>query len=226
MPNVFGLLFDSYTKSDLKGGAKMQTKKLTVCTYNINIGSKIIKKFNSTKGTTLLTVLFIFLLVAISCAFIFNFYKLFNSTSNRETYIANFKSDINNLSETAAVIESERELNDSPQTISSFGSDGEVITLNELKPDLKSSLTNIADVNNDGTLSAKELSDLKIMRLKQDVYQQKLRELQFPLRSADCNLKNYVIITQGKYAGTVLYNGPLKFIDNNNNRYFGLELHS
>ncbi len=225
MLNVFGLLFDSYAKSDLKGGAKMQTKKLTVCTYNINIGSKIIRKFNSTKGTTLLTVLFIFLFLAISCAFIFNFYKLFNSASNRETYIANFKSDINSLSETAAVIESERELNNSSQ-ISSFGSDGEVITLNELKPDLKSALTNIADINNDGTLSAKELSDLKIMKLKQDVYQHELRELQFPLRSSDCNLKNYVIITQGKYAGTILYNGPLKFIDNNNNRYFGLELHN
>ncbi|OOM77787.1 hypothetical protein [Clostridium sp. BL-8] len=203
----------------------MQTKKLTIYTYNINIGSKIMKRFNSSKGTTLLIILFVFLFLALSFEFIFNSYKIFNSASNRETYVANFKSDINSLSETAAMIESERELNDSSK-INSFGSDGEILPINELKPDLKSALTKIADVNNDGTLSNEEISDLKIMKLKPNVYEQELKEAQFPLRSSDCNLKNYVIITEGKYAGTILYNGPLKFIDNDNIRYFGLELHN
>ncbi|EHI98579.1 hypothetical protein CDLVIII_1893 [Clostridium sp. DL-VIII] len=203
----------------------MQTKKLTIYTYNINIGSKIMKRFNSSKGTNLLIILFVFLFLALSFEFIFNSYKIFNSASNRETYVANFKSDINSLSETAAMIESERELNDSSK-ISSFGSDGEVLSINELKPDLKSALTKIADINNDGTLSNEEISDLKIMKLKPNVYEHELKEFQFPLRSSDCNLKNYVIITEGKYAGTILYNGPLKFIDNDNIRYFGLELHN
>ncbi|NOW92559.1 hypothetical protein [Clostridium beijerinckii] len=51
-----------------------------------------------------------------------------------------------------------------------------------------------------------------------------LREFQFNLRSSDHNLNNFIVITKGKYAGTILYNGPLKFIDDEHKRYFGLEL--
>lgn len=203
----------------------MQTKKFASYTYNINIYSKIMRKFNSTKGKTRLIGLSIFLFLALFFVFIFNFYTTFNSTDNRNAYISNFKSDLNNISETATIVESEREANHLPQ-INPFGSDGKVITLAELTPGLKSALINIADANKDGTLSDVELADLKIMKLKPDIYKKELNKLQFSLISADCNLKNYVIITTGKYAGTILYNGPLKFIDNNNTRYFGLDLHS
>lgn len=34
--------------------------------------------------------------------------------------------------------------------------------------------------------------------------------------------KKYII--KGKYVGIIFYNGLIKFIDNENNRYFGVEL--
>lgn len=201
----------------------MQTKNLIVCNYNINIVTKVLKKINSTKKASFLAVLFIFLLLPLFFAFITNFHAALNSTNYRSVSITDFKLDINKLSETAAIIESERISNNSSQ-INNFGSDGEMIDFDEISPDLKDALINIADLNNDRNLSNEEISNLGIMRLKSDIFQKKFKELQFTLNSADCNFKNYVIITKGKYAGTVLYNGPLKFIDSKNNRCFGLEL--
>lgn len=201
----------------------MQTKKLIVCNYNISIGTGIMNRFRLIKNTTFLTGLFIFLFLTLSFAFFIDFYETLNSSNNRTIFISNFKLDINKLSETAVIIESERSLNNSSQ-INSFGSDGEIIDLNEIKPDLKTALINIADVNNDKKISNDEISGLQIMRLNPDVFQKELKDQHFTLSSADCNLKNYSVITHGKYAGTILYTGPFKFVDNENKRYFGLEL--
>lgn len=203
----------------------MQTKNLVVCNYNVNTGSKIIKSFNSLQKTRLITVFLTLLLFAISFTAIKNFYNALNSISNRNISVSDFKLDINRLSETAAIIEVERTSNKSSQ-INSFGSDGIVMKADEIKPALTTALINIADINTDGKISDEEISALGIMRLKPDTFQKKLRELKFSLSSPDCNLKNYIIITQGKYAGTILYNGSLKFIDDQNKQYFGLELFS
>jgi len=203
----------------------MQTKNLVVCNYNINMGAKIIKKFGSIKKIQLLTILFL-LLLSITCfSIITQFYEILTSVNNKNISVAAFKSDINKLSETSDIINVEKTSNKDSQ-INSFGSDGNIINSNEIKPALTAALINIADINHDGNISDEELSTLQIMRLKPESFQKKLGELQFILESADLNLKNYIIITQGQYAGTILYNGPMKFIDSENKRYFGLELFS
>lgn len=63
------------------------------------------------------------------------------------------------------------------------------------------------------------------VKLNTDILKEKLKTLNLRLQSIDCNLNSYIVIVQGKYAGTVLYNEPFKFIDSNNKRYFGLELY-
>ena len=73
-------------------------------------------------------------------------------------------------------------------------------------------------------LSDKELLELRPMRLNSNIFAIELKTFGFNLKSPDCNLNNYIIITQGKYSGTILYNGPFKFIDNTNKRYFGIDL--
>jgi hypothetical protein len=201
----------------------MQTKNLVVCDYNLNLISKFTKNFKSIKKSNLLIALLISLLLAISFSIISDFFKVINSANNQIISIADFKSDINVLSETALVIENERISSDNSQ-INSFGSNGTPMKLDEITPNLTAALINIADVNRDRNLSNEEISELKIMRLNPDIFRHELKTLRFNLRSPDCNLNNYIVITQGKHTGTILYNGPLKFIDNNNKRYFGLEL--
>ena len=62
------------------------------------------------------------------------------------------------------------------------------------------------------------------MRLNSNIYKEQLKTFGFNLRSLDCNLNNYIVITEGKYAGTILYNGPFKFVDDKNKQYLGIEL--
>lgn len=201
----------------------MQAKNFVVCNYNSNMGKNIIRKINSIKKIKLLTKLFILLLLIIGFTIITDFYKALANVNNRNISVTDLKVDINGLRETAAIINVERTSNKDSQ-INSFGSDGNIMKSDEITPDLTAALINIADNNKDGNISNEEMSTLGIMRLKPDVFQKKLGEFQFKLKSADCNLKNYIIITKGKYAGTILYNGPLKFIDSQNKQYLGLEL--
>jgi hypothetical protein len=194
----------------------MQTKNLEVCVYNLN--------FKSIKKSHLFIGLLISLLITISFSIISDFMEILNNANSNIIYVSNFKSDITKLSETVLSIENERKtMGDT--SINSFGSDGTTMNLNEITPDLATVLINIADINKDEKISNEEILELKIMRLNSDVLKTKLKTLGFKLQSTDCNLNNYIVITQGKYAGTVLYNGPLKFIDNNNKRYFGLDLY-
>ena len=73
-------------------------------------------------------------------------------------------------------------------------------------------------------LSDEEFSALKLMRLNSNIYKEQLKTFGFNLHSLDCNLNNYIVITEGKYAGTILYNGPFKFVDDKNKQYLGIEL--
>lgn len=155
--------------------------------------------------------------------FLLDFYKVLTSTNNRISFVTDFKVDINKLSETALILQAKMDSKPNSE-INNYGSDGKTIDANVISSDLSSAIVSIADTNNDGRLSFEEISNLKLMKLDVDTYKKELKELQFNLRSADCNLKNYLVITKGKYAGTILYNGPLKFIDDKNKRYFGLDL--
>ncbi|OPJ54584.1 hypothetical protein [Clostridium chromiireducens] len=203
----------------------MQTKKLSVCTYHINIVKNILKKINSIKKSTLLGISIVSLLLFIFFTIIADFYETLNNASNKNAAISEFKLDINRLSETAGIIEEERQSNYTYKT-NLFGSDGNIIDNNGLSSDLITALVKIGDSNNDKNISSEELKTLKIMKLKPDAFRSELKNLQYNLQSPDCNLNNYVVITQGKYAGTILYNGPIKFVDNDNKRYFGLELYN
>ena len=192
----------------------MYIKNLQSYNYNVNIGAIIIRKINLRK------ILFLLLFLTICFTSKICFYNYFQYAKNGDILVSDFKTDINILSETADNLEIERTSNKYSE-INQFGSDGKLVHVNEIKLDLLESLIKIVDINNDGKISNEEITSLGIMRLKSDVFQ---KELQFNLKSSDHNLKNFIIITKGKYAGTILYNGPLKFIDNENNRYFGLEL--
>jgi hypothetical protein len=149
--------------------------------------------------------------------------KLTVQAKRNNIVLADFKTDINMLSESANVIEIERSSNNNKQ-LSAFGTDGKLLKLCDFSSGLSNALMLIGDDNRDGMLQDKELSSLGIMRLNPQQYRKTLIQLKFNLKSLDRNIKNYVVITKGKYAGTVLYNGSIKFLDDDNKRYFGLEL--
>lgn len=201
----------------------METKNQMVYTYNFNFKWNSIKDFKFMKKSTFLRFLLILLLLTSCFSIINDFFKTLDSATNKAALVANFKLDVNVLSETALIIENERKLNNNYE-LNSFGSDGILINSNEIKPNLTTALINIADINNDKKLSDEELSELKPMRLNSNIYKNQLKTFGVNLRSPDCNLNNYIVITQGKYSGTILYNGPFKFVDDKNKRYFGIEL--
>lgn len=196
----------------------MYTKNLLAYSYNSNAEEKFDKKVNLMKAFILLLILII------SVVFIRSLTKSLEYRNNSSFLVADFKTDITMLSEAANVIETERTYNKYVET-NQFGTDGKLINSKEITKDLSLSLINIADTNNNHNIDDEEISELGIMKFSTDIYQKELKTLQFRLKSPDRNLKNFIIITKGKYAGTVLYNGNFKFIDNENKRYFGLELY-
>lgn len=201
----------------------METKKQTTYVYNFNFHRKLIADFKLIKKPTLFKILLVLLLFTSCFSIISDFSKTLASSANKTALLSNFKLDVNMLSETALIIENKRNVNNDYK-INRFGSDGILISSNEIKPILTTALINIADINHDKNLSDKELSELKPMRLNSNIYKDQLKTFGFKLRSPDCNLNNYIVITEGKYAGTILYNGPFKFVDDKNKRYFGIEL--
>lgn len=201
----------------------METKNQMAYGYNFNFKWNSIKDFKFMGKSTLLRFLLILLLLTSCFSIISDFFKTLDSATNKAALVANFKLDVNVLSETALIIENERNLNNNYE-INRFGSDGILINSNEIKPSLTTALISIADINNDKKLSDEELAELKPMRLNSNIYKNQLKTFGVNLKSLDCNLNNYIVITQGKYSGTILYNGHFKFVDDKNKRYFGIEL--
>lgn len=195
----------------------MYTKNLLFYNSRVNIGTIILRKIS------LIKILFLLLFLIIFVSGVIRLYSFFEDVNNGDILVADFKTDISMLSETAGVLEIERTSNKYSE-INQFGSDGKLINSGEITPDLSEALINIIDIGNDGKISSEEIELLGMMRLKPDVIQKELKKFQFNLKSSDHNLKNFIIITKGKHAGTILYNGHLKFIDDENKRYFGLEL--
>ncbi|OOM52419.1 hypothetical protein CLBCK_48930 [Clostridium beijerinckii] len=195
----------------------MYTRNLLSYNYKSNIDSIVIRKIN------LIKMLFLLLLLIIFLTSIVRFYNFFECVNSSSFPVDDFKTDISMLSEAVNIIETERTSNDNLQ-INNFGSDGKIVDASEIRTDLAAALIKIGDMDNDKKLSDEEITELGVMKLDTKVIQKELREFQFNLRSSDHNLKNFIVITKGKYAGTILYNGPLKFIDDEHKRYFGLEL--
>ncbi|GKU24991.1 hypothetical protein [Clostridium folliculivorans] len=196
----------------------MYTKNLLAYSYNSKTDVKLQKKIN------LMKVLILLLLLTICGVFIRGLTKSFEYRNKSNLLVADFKNDITMLSEAANVIETERTYNKFLE-VGQFGTDGKLIDAKEISKDLSLSLINITDMNKNNKIDSEEISELGIMRFRTDIYQKELKTLQFSLKSPDHNLKNFIIITKGKYAGTILYNGNFKFIDNENKRYFGLEIY-
>ncbi|GFZ29872.1 hypothetical protein CSC2_03980 [Clostridium zeae] len=196
----------------------MYTKNLLAYSCNSRAEMKFNKKIN------LMKVLILLLLFIICGVFIRNLTKSLEYRNNSSFFVADFKNDITMLSEAANVIETERTYN-KYLDVNQFGTDGKLINSKEITKDLSATLIKIADMNNNHMIDAEEISELGIMRFRTDIYQKELKTLQFSLKSQDHNLKNFIVITKGKYAGTILYNGNFKFIDNDNKRYFGLEIY-
>lgn len=202
----------------------MQAKNLAVCIYNFNFKSKFTGNFKL-KKSNLLLILLLALFLTFSFSVISDFIQALHNANSNSIYVADFKLDITKLSETVLIAENERKLG-KDSSISSYGSDGKILNINDITPDLKAALINIVDKNNDEKMSNDEILKLKIMKLNTDFLKNELKTSGFKLQSQDRNLNNYIVITQGKYAGTVLYNGSFKFIDNNKKRYFGLNLYT
>lgn len=201
----------------------METKKQIDYVYNFNFYWKFIKDFKSIKKPTLFKFLLILLLSTSCFSIVSDFSKTLASSANKATLLSSFKLDVNMLSETALIIENKRKLHNDYE-INSFGSDGILMSSSEINPSLSRALISIADINNDKKLSDEEFSVLRPMRLNSNIYKEQLKTFGFNLRSLDCNLNNYIVITEGKYAGTILYNGPFKFVDDKNKQYLGIEL--
>jgi hypothetical protein len=195
----------------------MYTKNLLAYKHKNNSSKKLMNKSANIK------ILF-FALILMGAFFTISYLnKLTVQAKRNNIVLADFKTDINMLSESANVIEIERSSNNNKQ-LSAFGTDGKLLKLCDFSSGLSNALMLIGDDNRDGMLQDKELSSLGIMRLNPQQYRKTLIQLKFNLKSLDRNIKNYVVITKGKYAGTVLYNGSIKFLDDDNKRYFGLEL--
>lgn len=196
----------------------MLTKRYTISEYNLNINLKSIKNIIVIKKLGILL-----LLLFLCFTFISYLNRSIESDTTIDIAVADFKYDINKLYDAAIIIETTRNHNPS-SSINTYGSEGKMLMLDEISPDLRTALVKIADLNHDNKISDEEFSELKTMRLNPDIYQKQFQELQFSPLSKDRNLKNYAVITQGKYAGTILYNGKLKFTDSQNRTYFGIEL--
>lgn len=186
--------------------------------YFIKVWSGFKNRSKSTGNISLLLIT-VFLVLAL----ILFFRIAYKNDSNRNIYVGDFRFDINKLTMAAETIESLRVDNNIPGA-QTFGTEGGNLTADEINSGLKEALVKIADIDSDGSISDEEVSELAIKRIKPDIYREKLREFQLDFLSDDKNLKNYIVITHGKHAGTILYNGFMKFIDDENKRYFGIEL--
>ena len=150
--------------------------------------------------------------------------KLFaNNSYSNDIEVADFRTDLNKLWETSKVIDSLR-VSKPDLNLHEFGTTGELLNVNDINQNLKRVLLKAADINGDNRLSQDEITALGIMYIDEKLYIKELKVLQYNSLSIDNNLNHYVMITKGKYTGTVLYNGPLKFIDSKNKNYFGVDL--
>lgn len=190
----------------------MQFKNFDVHASKLNIIACKGKKF-----LPFLIILIIFFMLT-TCLYKISNDKNFNSLSS-----ADFRLDLSVLTETANVIEIERSSNNSLQ-LHAFGSDGKIVDKSNINQELKTALLKIGDSNSDEKLSNEEINSLGITGLDINIYKKKIKILKFNLISQDRNLKNYLIITKGPHAGTILYNGALNFIDDSGKHYLGLEL--
>lgn len=195
----------------------MITKSNTITDRNLYFHQISINKYKiiqKLSGFLLITFAVIMMFYTVSKAFT-------GSSYCKDAFVADFRADLNKLWEVSKTIEASRARN---PNILEYGTTGELSEENELNKNLKRALLNIADSNEDRKLSENEFKAMSIMKLDKSLYSDELKRLQYNNLSADNNLEHYVIVTKGKYAGTILYNGALLFADSNNRCYYGVEL--
>lgn len=162
------------------------------------------------------------IIISIAAAALFFVSKSFSGNGrSKDMFIAEFRTDVNKLWEASRIIEMSRARN--PE-IKEFGTTGQLLGEGEVDQRLKNALISIADSDGDKKLSDSEFKALGLMRLDKKLYSEELKRLQYMNLSTDNNLEHYIIVTEGKYSGTILYNGVLDFVDSNSRRYFGVEL--
>lgn len=143
---------------------------------------------------------------------------------DKDLTVADFKYDVNKLTYAAFALEESKGLNETTP-LTPFATENKVLSISDISPNLKKALIKIADNDNDGKISKEEFASLGIKRLNKYYYNKELLVQQFENIKSDTNLNNFIIVTCGKNAGTILYNGWKKFYDRNNIQYFGLDLY-
>jgi hypothetical protein len=183
-----------------------------------------IKKEYPGFGKTASKLGILLLILLVSGLALSSFYNVFiNNDYSKDLNVADFRTDINKLWEVSKIIEARR-INNSDLTLSKFGTTGNILLVNEMNPNLENAIISIADSDGNSKLSDNEIQSLGIMKLDRELYSREL-SIQFYHLSIDNNLEHYVIITEGQFTGTILYNGGLRFIDSNKRCYLGVELY-
>lgn len=173
-------------------------------------------------GSIILSKLvFIFGLIMISTLVGRTLNNLIDTEYRKDITVANFRTDATIITEVGTIIEITRN-REGLNGVAPYGGKGEILKSNEIKNSLKKNISYIGDLNKDNAISEEELNNLGLMKLDIDLYKKELARYQYKLKDA-AGLKDYVVVTKGSYAGTVLYNGKKKLVDSNNDRYFGVE---
>ncbi len=137
---------------------------------------------------------------------------------SKDTLVGDFRTDVNMLAEAAKMIEAKRAGNPH-SNLHEFGTTGKVLKPDEISQGLRRVLVKTARFENESFEEA--VRTMEIMGLDEGIYAKELKSGQFYNLSCDNNLKHYVVVTKGKFAGTILYNGDRQFIDSNKKSYFG-----
>ncbi len=144
--------------------------------------------------------------------------------SAQNLVVADFRFDINLLTDVAMVTEGTRGMPNSKFN-TPYGTDNKVLKYSNINKDLLNALVKIADANGDRKISEDEITGLELRKLNPAIYKDEMSREGIQAIFSDSNIENFIIITKGPYTGTILYNGRTQFIDSNKQRYFGLELY-
>lgn len=168
-------------------------------------------------------VVILLLILLVSGLALSSFYNVFiDNDYSKDLNVADFRTDVNKLWEVSKIIEARR-ISSSDFKLCKFGTNGVILSIDKITPNLKNAIISIADSDGNNKLSNNEIQSLGIMALSRELYSREL-SIQFYHLSIDNNLEHYVIITEGPFTGTILYNGCLRFIDSNRRCYLGADL--
>ena len=185
---------------------------------NVVIERSAVRKENSVSREFILPF---FAVLAFFIVLLFIIKSLPADDFSKDMHIADFRFDVNKLMEASALIELKRKHGSRPE-LYEFGATGKFMEAGDINQNLRRVLVKTANLDDEQAENA--VTALGIMSLKEDLYAEELKSFQYDSLTCDNNLKHYVVITKGEFAGTILYNGNLQFIDSKKRCYFGVEL--